>query len=84
MAAGPKVSWRLETPRVKAVKQEEGILRAMAKTDKELERLREFATWVVNLERVEFIEERRTVTLTKIIDRAAKALGHTEEQPSDS
>ena len=56
----------------------------MAKTDKELERLREFATWVVNLERVEFIEERRTVTLTKIIDRAAKALGHTEEQPSDS
>lgn len=56
----------------------------VAKTDKELERLREFAKWVVNLEKIEFIEERRTVTLTKIIDRAAKALGHVEEQPNDS
>ena len=40
----------------------------------EAERLRALAIWLTRLDQPDGIEERRTVTLTKIIDRARQAL----------
>lgn len=40
----------------------------------EVERLRRLAIWLIRLDEPDGIEERRTVTLTKIIDRARQAL----------
>ena len=44
----------------------------------EVERLRALAIWLTRLDQPDGIEERRTVTLTKIIDRARQALNPTE------
>ena len=40
----------------------------------EVERLRLLAIWLIRLDEPDGIEERRTVTLTKITDRARQAL----------
>ena len=40
----------------------------------EVERLRRLAIWLIRLDQPDGIEERRTVTLTKIIDRARQTL----------
>lgn len=57
-----------------AVDQKRRLLRERDELRAEVERLRDFATWLTRLDEPDGIEERRTVTLAKIIDRARVAL----------
>ena len=53
------------------------------KANAEVERLRALAIWLIHLDQPDGIEERRTVTLTKIIDRAYQALEAPTEGETD-
>ena len=49
----------------------------------EVKRLRRLAIWLTRLDEPDDIEERRTVTLTKIIDRARVALNPQGRRPEE-
>ena len=66
-----------------AVDQKRRLLRERDEARAEAERLRDFATWLTRLDEPDDIEERLTVTLTKIIDRARQALNPQGRRPEE-
>ena len=66
-----------------AVDQKRRLLRERDEARAEAERLRSLATWLTRLDEPDDIEERLTVTLTKIIDRARVALNPQGRRPEE-
>jgi hypothetical protein len=56
------------------------VVRALTESRERVERLEAFAEWVRSLDEPEGWEERRSVTLTRIIERARNALSTPDSE----